>query len=85
MIEDKTELLEGHVKHCNSKGFGFIGTRKQIDFYFHHTAFVDNWKELLRRFVTNEVVIVEFENDPTGNEGPKAKNVRFKTSYSSEA
>lgn len=73
-------ILEGQVKHCNSKGFGFIGTKQQIDFYFHHTAFQDNWKELLRKFVSGEIVIVEFENDPTGTEGPKAKNVKIKDS-----
>lgn len=78
MTEEK--IFEGRVKHCNSRGFGFIETKKQIDFYFHQSVYNGNWKELLRRFVADEIIIVEFNNDPSATEGPKAMNVSFKES-----
>lgn len=70
--------IEGRVKYCNSRGFGFIGTKQQIDFYFHQSEYVNDWKELLRMFVSGGIIIVTFNNDPSGKEGPKAKNIRFK-------
>lgn len=74
----KDQILEGRVKYCNSAGFGFIETKEKIDFYFHYTVFLDNWKVLLRRFVSREIIIVEFKNDLSATEGPKAKDVKFK-------
>lgn len=72
------KIFEGRVKYCNSRGFGFIETKKQIDFYFHQSVYEGNWKELLRLFVADEIIIVEFHNDPSATEGPKAMNVKFK-------
>ena len=67
----------GKIKTCNSKGFGFIETDKNIDFYFHHTEFKGDWKILLKRYVSDETITVEFDNDPMGPSGPRAKNVRM--------
>lgn len=68
----------GRIKTCNSQGFGFIETDKKIDFYFHHTEYKGDWKILLKKYVSDESIIVEFDNDPNGPSGPRAKNVRIK-------
>lgn len=80
MADEKT--WEGRVKHCNSQGYGFISTTKRIDFYFHCTKYKGDWKELLRRFASDEIILVEFENDLDATAGPRAKNVRIKTTIS---
>lgn len=69
---------EGRVKCCNSRGYGFIETDQKIDFYFHSTQFKGDWKDLLKRFVCNEIIIVEFDNDKNAPEGPRALNVSIK-------
>ena len=70
--------MQGRVKHCNSKGYGFIETDQMIDFYFHHTEYKGDWKVLLRKYVAEEVINVEFENDTNAPSGPRALNVRIK-------
>lgn len=72
--------MDGRVKYCCSNGYGFIETAQRIDYYFHHSQFNGNWKHLLRRYVSDEMLIVEFENDPEGTDGPRAKNVKLKDS-----
>lgn len=74
------KILEGRITHVNSNGFGFIQTDRKIDFFFHHTQFRGNWKILLRRFVNDEIVIVQFISDPEATEGPRAIDVVFKDS-----
>lgn len=70
--------MEGKLKHANSKGYGFIETAAKIDYYFHHTAYQGDWKVLLKHFVSDEAVILEFDNDSEAPSGPRAKNVRMK-------
>lgn len=72
--------MEGRIKRVLSKGYGFIETDAGIDFYFHHTAYKGNYKDLLKRFVSDEIIIVSFDNDPTGPDGPRAVNVEIKQS-----
>ena len=66
--------MEGKVKLANSQGFGFIETDMGIDFFFHHTKFQGNWKELLGCMVKGKVVNVTFDVDDTAVE-PRAINV----------
>lgn len=68
----------GTLKNANSRGFGFISTKAGIDFFFHHSAYTGDWKDLLRRHVSEETIELEFENDPTGSDGPRAIKVRPK-------
>jgi cold shock CspA family protein len=72
--------MEGRVKNVVSAGYGFIDTKKHIDFFFHHTEFKGDWKNLLKKFVCGDIIIVEFDNDPDARQGPKALNVRIKDS-----
>jgi len=67
--------MHGKVKMVCSDGYGFIETKQKIDFFFHHTEFKGDWKELLKRFVSNESIDVTFENDPKAPSGPRALNV----------
>lgn len=67
----------GRVTYCNSRGFGFVQDERLIDFYFHHTQFDGNWKHLLVKFVAGTPITVEFDNDDTAKESPRAKNVRI--------
>lgn len=73
-------MLEGRIKSVNSHGYGFIETDRKIDFYFHHTQYKGDWKILLKRYVCDEILIVEFDNNVDASEGPQAINVRVKTS-----
>lgn len=77
--------MEGRIKNVVSAGYGFIETRKHIDFFFHHSQFKGNWKDLLKKFVCGEVIVVEFENDPAAPEGPRALNVNIKDHLSEDA
>lgn len=77
---ERMKIFEGRVKNVNSKGFGFIETDKQIDFFFHFTQYKDDWKKLLKMFVCGDEILVEFDNDPDAPEGPRALNVRLKKS-----
>ena len=74
----RTKMPEGRVKHANSRGFGFIETDDQIDFYFHYSNFhngnKDAWKRMLGCYVKEEPVKVSFDVDKTANE-PRAINV----------
>lgn len=72
----RTKKMEGIVKTANSKGFGFIDF-KGIDFFFHHSQFRSSWKELLKRIVSGEEVLVKFDNDTNAPDGPRALNVDF--------
>lgn len=72
------KLLQGKVKNVNSQGYGFIETERQIDFFFHHSQFQGSWKQLLKRYVSDEPIQVEFENDNAAPDGPRAVNVRVK-------
>lgn len=75
--------MEGRVKRVLSKGFGFIETDSGIDFFFHHTAVVDcDFRQLLLKQVNSEIVIVEFDNDPSAKDAPRAINVKVKQSLS---
>lgn len=69
--------MTGRVKRCNSKGYGFIETDDDIDFYFHYTQYKGDWKILLKKYVSDEVITVEFDNDPEAPSGPRAKNIRL--------
>jgi cold shock CspA family protein len=73
-----SELIEGRVKFANSRGFGFIETNKNIDFYFHHTQYKDDWKRLLVMLLKQEQILVEFEMDESATDGPRAKNVKLR-------
>lgn len=68
--------MTGKIKYCNSYGYGFIDTPNKIDFWFHHTAYNGDWKDLLRRYVGGEKIEVEFDNDTTATRGPRAINIR---------
>jgi len=72
--------MDGKIKTINSKGYGFIETSKHIDYFFHHSAFLGEWKALLSLFVKEEPIYVEFENDLTAKDGPRAINVKVKES-----
>ena len=77
------ERLEGKIKAVNSKGYGFIETKLGIDYFFHHTSFLNgeekgDWKGLLALFVSGNPVEVTFDNDPMPPQGPRALNVRLK-------
>jgi hypothetical protein len=81
IIMEEVNRMEGRIKTANSRGFGFIESTENIDFYFHHTEFktrdgkAANWKEMLVRYVRKDIICVEFENDPTAKEAPRALNV----------
>jgi cold shock CspA family protein len=68
--------VTGRVKIVTSRGFGFIETRIQIDFFFHYTQWDGNWKDLLLRYVNGEKIYVEFENNRESKSGPQALRVR---------
>jgi cold shock CspA family protein len=67
-------MLQGRMKKLASRGFGFIEL-DDIDYFFHYTDYKGNWKELLCRFVANEILTASFEVDTDSTKGPKAKNV----------
>lgn len=69
--------MDGKVKKVNSSGYGFIETAKDIDFFFHHSSYQGDWKLLLKRYVSDEIILVEFDNDPEAPSGPRAINVRI--------
>jgi len=69
--------LTGRIKKPNSRGFGFIETAEGIDFFFHYSSFDGDWKKMLSSYLANNNLVVEFENDPTTIDGPKAKNVKI--------
>lgn len=73
--------MRGKIKTVNSKGFGFITTANDIDFFFHYSAFNDGkgWKKLVASFVNNPDIRpeVEFDVDKTATEAPRAINVKL--------
>ena len=75
--------IEGRVKRVLSKGYGFIETDKGIDYFFHRTAYDGDFKTLLLHHSRGEIVIVEFEDDPTSDKAPRAVNVKVKTALGS--
>jgi cold shock CspA family protein len=68
--------MEGRVKTVNSKGFGFIETAKDIDFFFHHSDYNGKWKELLGHNIAEREVYVIFDVDKESRE-PRAINVKL--------
>jgi cold shock CspA family protein len=71
--------MTGKVKAANSRGFGFIETSSGIDFFFHYSELRGiTWKQLLTKFVNNEEIFVEFDNNPVAKNGPQALNVRIR-------
>lgn len=72
-------MPEGKIKMIASRGFGFIETKEKIDFFFHHSAFNGDWKELVAQYVNNKNsgIPVTFDNDETAKSGPRAINVRL--------
>lgn len=76
-------MLEGRIKKMTSRGFGFIETADEIDFFFHYHDYAGDWKSLLSIYVTGVVITVSFEVDTDGNKGPKAKNVKYISSLGS--
>lgn len=72
--------MTGRITKVVSKGFGFIESDKEIDFFFHHSEYKGDFKVLLRKYVSEEILIVEFDNDPGAPQGPRALNVKLKDS-----
>jgi len=72
-------MANGKIKKVVSQGYGFISTSQGIDFFFHHTAFQGDWKNLLTRFVVigTDRLGVEFDVDTQAPSGPRAINVRL--------
>lgn len=70
-------ISQGRIKKMTSKGYGFIETKEEIDFFFRYTDYDGDWRRLLSRFVAYEIVIVSFEVDTDNTRGPKAKNVKL--------
>jgi cold shock CspA family protein len=69
------DRMKGTIYSVNSKGYGFIHTSLNIDFFFHHSAYKSNWKDLLKRFINKEPLECFFDNDPSAPDGPRALNV----------
>lgn len=69
--------MTGKIKNVNSAGYGFIETPDKIDFFFHFTEYQGDWKQLLKMKVSNEKMLVEFENDPEAPQGPRALRVKL--------
>lgn len=69
----------GTVKVVNSNGYGFITAQGGIDFFFHYKDFYGDWKKLTLDFVRQgaKKIEVQFENDNTATDGPRAINVRL--------
>lgn len=70
-------MLEGRIKKMTSRGFGFIETAEEIDFFMHYQDYNGDWKSLLSKYVTGEIITVSFEVDTDGTKGPKAKNIKL--------
>jgi ''Cold-shock'' DNA-binding domain. len=69
--------MQGRIKNVNSRGFGFIETEQQIDFFFHFSQFKGNWKTLLQKHVSGKIIVVKFDNDDNSDDGPRALNVEI--------
>jgi cold shock CspA family protein len=71
--------MKGKVKTANSRGFGFIETSLDVDFFFHYSELRGiTWKQLLTKFVNGEEILVEFDSNPVAKNGPQALNVRLR-------
>ena len=72
--------MRGKIKTLNSRGFGFI-TYNDIDYFFHYTDYVGDWKPLIQMFIlsvdSGKSVEVEFEHDKSSTSGPKAIKVKL--------
>lgn len=75
--------MQGRIKSLTSRGFGFIEVG-DIDFFVHYKDYNGNWKQLLARYVANEIITVSFEVDTQNTQGPKAKEVNFVSSLRKE-
>lgn len=69
--------MTGRIKNVNSQGYGFIETKDKIDFFFHFTEYQGDWKQLLKMYVSQEKLPVEFDNDPDAPQGPRALRVKL--------
>ena len=67
----------GRIKKMTSRGFGFIETDEEIDFFFHYKDYKGDWKELLSKYVTAHILTVSFEVDAESQKGPKAQEIRL--------
>lgn len=66
---------QGRVKKMTSRGFGFIETDNEVDFFFHYSDYDGNWKELLAKYVAGGIIAVNFEQDLYNTKAPKAIKV----------
>lgn len=71
--------MQGTIKIVKSKGFGFIETKEDIDFFFHHSEYQGDFKELVKMYVCqgDKKLSVTFDNDMTAPTGPRAVKVTF--------
>lgn len=67
----------GQIKSVRSNGFGWIKTQIGIDFFFHQSAFLGDYKTLLRDYALNKKPKVIFDQDEGSDRGPRALNVRI--------
>lgn len=67
--------MTGRIKKMSSRGFGFIETEEDIDFFFHYKDYDGDWKELLSKYVTGHVLQVSFNVDKNSGKGPKAQEI----------
>lgn len=71
----------GKVKTMNSKGFGFITSSDGVDWFFHHSDYVGNWRELMQKYMLakedKKSLELEFDFDRSSGKGPRAINVKI--------
>lgn len=70
-------LNQGRVKEMKSRGYGFIETPEEIDFFMHYKDYVGNWKQLLARFVAGDIITVSFDIATNNPQGPRAVNIKL--------
>lgn len=67
--------MTGTIKKMTSRGFGFIETASEIDYFFHYTDYDGDWKALLGKFAKGVLIYVTFEIDQENHQGPRATRV----------
>lgn len=68
--------MQGRIKKMTSRGFGFIDTAEEIDFFFHYKDYDGDWKMLLTKYAIGTIITVSFEVDTESDKGPKARDVK---------